>query len=119
MSDEELKRLFEAMEQRNAAAHQETRRQFKESTEQITRHFDVTSEAMRHDVQLVAEAVTTLDEKLTREVTRLDEKMDRGFAETQAMIRFSHVELERRVRSLEQIVTDLQSRVERLEATTN
>jgi hypothetical protein len=35
------------------------------------------------------------------------------------MIRFSHAELERRVRSLEQAFSDLQSRVERLEATTH
>lgn len=42
----------------------------------------------------------------------------RGFAETQAMFKFSHAELDRRVRTLEDTVSDLQSRVERLESTT-
>jgi hypothetical protein len=53
-------------------------------------------------VRLVAEGVALLDEKALREIRRLDEKVDRGFAETQAMIKFSHVELERRFRTLEQ-----------------
>ena len=45
--------------------------------------------------------------------------MDRGFAETQAMIKFSHAELDRRISKLEQAFADLQSRVERLETTTH
>jgi hypothetical protein len=35
------------------------------------------------------------------------------------MIRFSHAELDRRLRTLEQAFTDLQTRVERLETTTH
>ena len=108
MIDDELRRLLEAMQEQNNAAHAETRR-----------HFDVTAEGLRHEVRLVAESVATLDEKMTREVARLDEKMDRGFADTQAMIRFSHAELERRIRSLEQGFESLQARVERLEESAN
>jgi hypothetical protein len=52
--------------------------------------------------------------------------MDRGFADTQAMIKFSHAELDRRMRTiedshraLEATVVDLQARVERLESSTH
>ncbi len=45
--------------------------------------------------------------------------MERGFAETQAMIKFSHAELDRRVSKLEQSFADLQARIERLETTTH
>ena len=52
--------------------------------------------------------------------------MERGFTETQAMIKFSHAELDGRVRALESAqrnlegtVADLQARIERLESTTH
>jgi hypothetical protein len=52
-------------------------------------------------------------------------RVESGFAETQAMIKFSHAELYRRVRALEQtaskleeVMADLAARVERLETTT-
>jgi uncharacterized protein YceH (UPF0502 family) len=56
-----------------------------------------------------------LDEKRGRETAALEERMEHGFTETQAMIKFSHTDLDRRVRSLEGTVADLQVRVERLE----
>lgn len=52
--------------------------------------------------------------------------MERGFNETQAMIKFSHAELDRRLRTLEDSqrtleegLADLQSRVDRLESSTH
>jgi threonine aldolase len=104
MTDDDLKRLFDSMRQENAAAHSETRR-----------HFEVLSEGARKDIQLVAESVLHLNEKFAR----TDEKIERTAAETQAMIKFSHVEIDRRMRSLEDAVADLQSRVERLEGSTH
>lgn len=101
MDDNDLKRLLEA----NAV---ETRRLF-----------DVAAERIENKLQIVAEAVGKIDEKLAREANRLEEKMDRGFAETQAMIKFSHADLDRRVRSLEESLAILQTRVERLESTTH
>ena len=53
------------------------------------RHFDVTSENIDRRIQFVAEAVAQLDVKVTREVGGGREDMSRGFAETQAMIKFS------------------------------
>lgn len=104
MTDDDLKRLFDTMRQESAAAHSETRR-----------HFEVLTEGMRKDTQLVAESVLHLSERLSR----TDEKIERTAAETQAMIKFSHVEIDRRMRSLEDAVADLQTRVERLEGSTH
>ncbi len=81
------------------------------NVEHFTKRFD-----------LLAESIMTVDEKLDRKTADLEERMERGFAETQAMIKFSHAELDRRVRSLEALeetVADLQTRVERLESSTH
>lgn len=115
MTDEDLKALFAAlqrenagMREENAAAHAETRR-----------HFEVLTEGTRKDIQIVAESVALLSDKLERTAISLDEKIERTAAETQAMIKFSHAEIDRRVRSLEDAVADLQARVERLEGSTH
>lgn len=115
MTDDEFRALFAAlqrenagMREENAAAHADTRR-----------HFEVLTEGTRKDIQLVAESVVLLSDKLDRTATRLDEKIDRTAAETQAMIKFSHVEIDRRMRSLEDAIADLQTRVERLEGSTH
>ena len=115
MTDDDLKGLFAAlqrenagMREENAAAHADTRR-----------HFEVLTEGTRKDIQIVAESVLHLSEKLDRTAINLDGKIDRTAAETQAMIKFSHVEIDRRMRSLEDAVADLQTRVERLEGSTH
>jgi hypothetical protein len=41
--------------------------------------------------------------------------MDHGFAETQAMVKFSYAELDRRLTSAESNIDSLQRRVEKLE----
>jgi hypothetical protein len=55
----------------------------------------------------------------------IEQRMDLGFADTQAMIKFSHAELDRRVRYMEQTLqtledrfVGLQTRVDRLEEAT-
>ncbi len=133
MSDDELKSIFETLRHdvreqigsvreeigsvreeigsvrlENATAHETTRR-----------HFDVVAEANKHETQLVAEAVTLTREALDREATDIRGEVRRTASETQAMIKFSHVELDRRVRTLEEAVSDLQTRVERLETSTH
>jgi uncharacterized protein YceH (UPF0502 family) len=96
------------MREENAAAHYETRR-----------HFDVMTEGTRKDIQLVAESVGLLTGKLEHTATSLDAKIDRTAAETQAMIKFSHAEIDRRMRTLEETVANLPTRVERLEGSTH
>ncbi|HYK06078.1 MAG TPA: hypothetical protein VE974_30325 [Thermoanaerobaculia bacterium] len=115
MTDEELKRLLEA----NAA---ETRRHFDVATERIEGRFEALTETVMH-----------IDQKIDRTADEIRNEMRRGFADTQAMIKFSHAELDQRVRSLEtshraiednqrsleETVADLQARLERLESTTH
>lgn len=108
MTDDDLKRLIEGLRQENSALHAETRR-----------HFDVALEAAKHETRLVAEGIAAAREAMDRRATALEERMERGFAETQAMVKFSHAELDRRIRTLEDIVSNLLTRVERLESSTN
>lgn len=56
------------------------------------------------------------------ELKQLFDSMRQENAQPEAMIKFSHAELDRRVRSLEALeetVADLQARVERLESSTH
>jgi SMC interacting uncharacterized protein involved in chromosome segregation len=104
MTDEELKGLFE----------------------NLRRHVDVVAEQTRSDVRLVAETVALVKESVDRSTAGLDESIGRSASETQAMIKFSHVEIDRRVRtleeshrSLEDALAELRSRVDRLENSTH
>jgi hypothetical protein len=129
MTDEELRQLFEAIRQENAAAHEETRRALRQENiaaheetrralrqenagahEETRRLSNVTAEGLRQEIRLVAESVLKVDEKLDRTAEEIRSEMRHGFSETQAMIKFSYAELDRRVSSLEE-------RVDRLEAT--
>jgi len=74
----------------------------------------------------VAESVVQTREELARTAKELDERIRATAADTQAMIKFSHAELDRRIRTLEEtqrkledVVSDLQTRVERLENPTH
>lgn len=130
MTDEELKGLFDALRQETHSDFRETAdslaRESRHQVELAIEHFD-----KRFD--MLAESIASVDEKLQRKTAAIDERMERGFADTQAMIKFSHDELDKRVRALEQshhaleeshrtleeTLTDLQARVERLESSTH
>ena len=127
--DEELKRLLETM-------REETRRHFDVAVERLEtrfdakhdetrRHFDVTVERLETRFDLLAETVQHVNEELQRTHVSLNEKIEQTAAETQAMIKFSHKELDRRVTSLEEgqralegTVADLQTRLQRIESGT-
>jgi len=130
VTDDELKHLFDALQKENAAAHAETRRDFHDTADhhvaEMRHYFDVAMESSKHEIGLIAEKVTRLEEKLDQIAANLDERIERTAAETQAMIKFSHAELHRRMRSLEESqrtleesLSDLQARVERLESSTH
>jgi chaperonin cofactor prefoldin len=95
--DEELKKLIES-----TAA--ETRR-----------HFDVAAERLETKIETVAEGILGVDERVERFETAMHEE----FNDVRSMIKFSHHELDRRLRTLEEVVSDLQARVERLESSTH
>ena len=112
MADEDAQKLLGAI-----------RQQFEETAAGLVsasrQQFEISTEAFRHEIRLVAEGVASLGERVSREIGRLDEKMDQGFANTQAMIRFSHAELEKRVRTIEDELNDVRSRLDRLESATH
>ena len=95
--DEDLRKAID-----NAAA--ETRR-----------HFDVVAERLESKIDTVAEGVVSNNERLDRFAVKMHEEFD----DVRSMIRFSHHELDRRMRLLEETVSDLQARVERLESSTH
>ena len=106
---------IEALRQENAAAHADTRR-----------YFDIALEAPKHEIQLVAEGLAMTREQLARTTAEFSERLERTAAEAQAMIKFSHAELDRRLRTLEdshraleETVTDLGARLERIESSTH
>lgn len=100
MSDDEFKRLVEVVQ----TSGTETRR-----------HFDIALERMEKNFELLAESIATVDDGLSRARVALEQKIESTAAETQAMMKFSHRDLDRRVTSLEEAVGDLESRVRRLE----
>jgi hypothetical protein len=82
---QEMRNGFETVRQENAAEHVETRR-----------HIDVMITRLDGRLEFVAEGLMAVDQKLDRRCDALGEQVDSGIAETQAMIRFSHAEIERR-----------------------
>jgi predicted RecB family endonuclease len=108
MTDDEMKTLLATMSEENR------------------RYFDATAESLRHDIQTVAEVAIATREALDRHRVELREEIRRSAAETQAMIKFSHSDLDRRVQSLEEAkskhddaIARLEARVERIESTTH
>jgi len=110
---EELKRFldqkFVQMDSRleNMATKQEVTRHFEETK----RYMGVLSEDLRHKIDLAVEGHQLLNQK----IDNLSQEMKEGVRETQAMIKFSYAELDRRITTVESEVTSLKSRMERLE----
>lgn len=98
----------------------------REVIEEIKRHFGIAAEEIRGDVRGVAEGVDLLTqhvealegrfEAFEGRFERFQQDVRREFAETQAMIRLSYSELDRRMRDLETDVGQLKARLDRLEA---
>ncbi|HEY5611822.1 MAG TPA: hypothetical protein VIL97_11475 [Thermoanaerobaculia bacterium] len=84
VSDDDLKRHVRRNPKESASAHAETRRLF-----------ETTGEKLRHEIDLVAEGAADTREALARESAGIREEVRRTGAETQAMIEFSHAELDR------------------------
>ncbi len=81
-------------------------------TAENRRHFEVVAESLRTEIQQVAEG----HQVLLNGQARIVERMDQVERELGAMIKFSYADLDRRIRGLEEDVSSLASRVERLEA---
>jgi chaperonin cofactor prefoldin len=132
MIDEELRRLLEANTERIEKRFDAVDKRFEAIDKKIDdtaavlrRHAEVLAEAADKRIDFLTEMVALLDEKVDRKTGALELRMDQSFADTQAMIKFSHAELDRRVRFMEQTLqvledkfATLNTRVERLEETT-
>ncbi len=76
------------------------------------REFGVVTEGLRSEIQQVAEGVVLNGERLDR----FQAETSREFAEVRSMFRFSHAELERRLRTLEDSSGSHEARLQRLES---
>jgi hypothetical protein len=72
--------------------------------EDLKRHMDILAEAADRKIDRILEAISLLDEKVDRHQTENRQE----FAETRSMIKLSYT-------SLDQRLTTLESRVERIE----
>jgi hypothetical protein len=82
---------------------------------EIKRHTGVLIEGLESRISQIAEGQVLLDEKVERRFDGVETRLTQGFGETQAMIKFSHTDLDRRIRVLEDGFSSLESRVRRLE----
>ena len=83
------------------------------------RHIGVLVEAVRDDVRQVAEGVSGVTQRLDtmdQRLERFEQKVEAEFAETRAAVRFSYVQIERRIQELEGNYAALNERVGRLES---
>ena len=86
----------------------DTRKQFEVMAADLRHQFVIHTEYLDDKFQLVVETVTHLSAKIDHVEATVRDEMQREFADTRAMIKFAHAELDRRV-------TNLETRVERLE----
>lgn len=83
------------------------------------RHFEVVAEGLRSDIQQIAEGHQVLLDRQNRMESRILERVDHVERELGAMIKFSYADLDHRMRTLEETVSTLQSRVEHIESRLN
>jgi hypothetical protein len=82
------------------------------SAAETRRHFEVVAEELKQHVQLALEGVVANSMK----IDQLRAEMKEEFVELRSMIRISYTQLDRRLSTLEEIVSGLQVRVDRLES---
>jgi hypothetical protein len=103
--DEDVKQLI-------LSSAAETRRHVEAVGEETRRHFDIVAEDLRHQIQLTMEGVVAN----RGAIDQLRDQMKEEFVELASMIRISYGQLDRRLRTLEEIVSGLLTRVDRLES---
>lgn len=84
----------------------------RDTAEEIKRHFNVVGEGLRSEIRIVAEGLQSFHDEMTAEFKAVREEI----SETQAMIRLSFGQLDRRIRTLEEDVSSFRARLDRLEA---
>jgi hypothetical protein len=84
----------------------------RETAEDIKRHFSVVTESLRSDIRTIAEGLVGFQDSVSAEFKGVREE----FNEVKSMIRLSFGELDRRMRTLENDVSSLRARLEKVEA---
>jgi hypothetical protein len=82
----------------NTIEHEKTR----QLIDNFAQYFDEALRLARIQVKFLSESLTGFDRKVDRELADVRSEMRGGFAETQALMKFSHDNLDRRVTALEQ-----------------
>lgn len=110
-----LRRSTESLEAKQEDLRLSLQSEIRQSAEESRREFGILAEGLRSEIQQVAEGVILNGERLDR----FQAETAREFAETRSMFRFSHAELERRLRTLEYSSESHETRLQRLEAATS
>jgi CRISPR/Cas system-associated exonuclease Cas4 (RecB family) len=98
---------FAEADRRSQQCVDEANRLTEQKSEEATRHFGAVAEDMDRKLRLVAEGVSNLDEKLER----FRDEVRGEFRETQAMIRFSHADLQTQIDNLNRRLTTVEERL--------
>ncbi len=80
-----------------------------EATDMSRKQFEAVSERLEAKIDGLSEGLVNLNQMLDRTAEDIRSEMRTGFADTQAMIKFSHVQLDGRITALEQRVGRLES----------
>jgi chromosome segregation ATPase len=124
-----MREEFAALRQDNATIRQE----LATANAETRRYFEEVAERMESKFNALAEMVVAIKGSIDRRIDGVEETIKLTAAETQAMMKFSHAELDRRIRTLEDTqqalkdnqralegtLSDLLARVGRLETTTH
>lgn len=84
----------------NASMDEDLKKLIETTSAETRRHFDVVAERLESKIDVVAEGVVACTER----IDRFEAKMHEEFNEVRSMIKFSHHELDRRVRTLDREV---------------
>jgi predicted nucleic acid-binding Zn-ribbon protein len=87
----------------------------RDTGDHVLRRYHITAEALREDIKQVAEGVRHLNEKFDREISQFRKEVTHSHDELKALMKFSYLELDRRITSLEIELENLKHRVEKIE----
>lgn len=110
-----LRRSTESLEAKQEDLRLSLQSEIRQSAEESRREFGILAEGLRSEIQQVAEGVIMNGER----IDRFQAETAREFADVRSMFRFSHAELERRLRTLEDSSESHETRLQRLEAATS
>ena len=101
LTGETRRMIDESAEETRRLLTGETRRMIDESAAETRRHMGVVVEELDHKIQLVSEVLNGKIDSLRGEMNERFDGVDRRFGDMEGLIKFSHGELDKRLRVLE------------------